>query len=196
MRPSPRSPAGQPGGAVRAAADGGGWLVLTYQLPAKPAGLGAAIRGKLTAAGAVYLSRACAVAPLPGQAEIAMRRAQARITRAGGCAVLLAGQALAGEAEIIRAFNAIHDQEYDDIIAGCTDAVAEIGALAAAGDLGYQPLWASDILLRRLSARYRAVQGKDLFAAGKAQAAGSALVRYRLALDEHASRVYASDNRE
>ena len=39
------------------------WLILVYQLPAKPAGLRALVRRKLTAAGAVYVSPACAVAP-------------------------------------------------------------------------------------------------------------------------------------
>jgi hypothetical protein len=37
---------------------GGAWLVLVYQLPAKPAGLKSLVQRKLTAAGAVYLSRA------------------------------------------------------------------------------------------------------------------------------------------
>jgi hypothetical protein len=82
------------------------WLVLVYQLPAKPAGLKSLVRRKLTAAGAVYLSRACAVAPAgPGApgAERAMRRMRAMIAGAGGTAVLLRADSLGGEEQIIAA---------------------------------------------------------------------------------------------
>jgi len=193
----PLSPeAGQPAVPVPAAVEDGGWLVLTYQLPAGRAPLAAATRRKLTTAGAVYLSPACAVAPLSGPAEMTMRRSRAAITKAGGFAVLLTGRPLAGKAQIAAAFNAICDQEYDDIIAGCLDAIAGIEALAADGDLGYQPLWAGDVTLRRLSASFRAVAGKDLFGADKAQEAAAALALYRSVLDEHARRVYSADSQD
>jgi hypothetical protein len=78
------------------------WLILVYQLPAKPAGLKALVRRKLTAAGAVYLSRACAVAPA-GRAERAMRRMRATVASAGGTAMLMRAVALGGEEQIITA---------------------------------------------------------------------------------------------
>jgi hypothetical protein len=64
--------------------DAGGvtWLVLVYQLPAKPGGLKTLVQRKLTAVGAVYLSRACAVAPA-GPAERAMRLLRRRGAGAG-----------------------------------------------------------------------------------------------------------------
>ena len=169
------------------------WLVLTYRLPARPASLRAAVRRRLAAAGAVYLSPACAVAPLPGPAERAMRRAQAAITGAGGSAVLLTGRALPGGRDLASAVNAVLDSEYEDIIASCHDAVADIEALIAAGELHYQRLWHEGIRLRRLSGRYRAVHGQDLLGARQAQAAATALAAYRSALSEYATRVYAAD---
>ena len=89
---------------MTAAADAEGltWLILVYQLPSKPAGLKALVRRKLTAAGAVYLSRACAVAPA-GRAERAMRRVRATIASAGGTAMLMRAVALGGEEQIITA---------------------------------------------------------------------------------------------
>lgn len=155
---------GQLGGQHGTAAsdgDAAGWLVLAYQLPAKPASLKAAVRRKLTAAGAVCLSPACAVALLSSQAGRSMRRRRAMISGAGGSAVLLAGRALAGEAELTGAFNAVCDPVYEDIIGGCHDAMAGIEALTTACEFRYQPLWGKDISLRQLSARYRAVCGPD-----------------------------------
>jgi hypothetical protein len=83
-------------------ADGLTWLILVYQLPAQPAGLKAVVRRKVTAAGAVYLSRACAVAPA-GRAERMMRRMRATIASAGGTAMLMRAVALGGEEQIITA---------------------------------------------------------------------------------------------
>lgn len=180
-----------------AASDGNvlDWLVLTYQLPAKPASLRAAVRRKLTAAGAIYLSSACAVAPLSGPAERAMRRMRATITGAGGSAVLLAARALAGEPALTGEFNALCDREYQDIIGDCHDAVADLEALTAVGEFRYQQLWGMDIGFRRLSARYRAARGRDLFGAEEAQAASSALIKYQFAVDDYARGVYAADSR-
>lgn len=171
------------------------WLVLTYRVPAKPPSLRARVRRKLSAAGAVYLSPACAAAPLSGPAERAMRRARAAITAAGGSAVLLAGRALIGESELTGAFNAVRDVEYEDVIAGCRDAVAELEELAAARDFRYQLLWDKDVDIRQVAARYRAVRRQDLLGAPQGEAAEAALARYRSALDEYAARIKAASGR-
>lgn len=171
----------------------GEWLVLTYRLPAKPHSLCARVRRKLSAAGAVYLSPACAAAPLSRPAERAMRRARAAITAAGGSAVLLAGRALIGESELTGAFNAARDVEYEEVITGCRDAVAELDEFAAASDFRHQLLSDKDIGIRQLAVRYRAVRGQDLLGAPQAEAAAAALVRYRSALDEYAARIKATD---
>ena len=169
--------------------DGAEWLLLAYRLPDKPESLRAAVRRKLTAAGAVYLAPACAAAPPSRPAERAMRQARAAIAHAGGTAVLLTGRALAGERELAGAFNAVRDVEYDDIIAACQDAAAGLGELTAACEFRYQLLWDSDIGLRRLSASYRAVRGRDQFGAGQAQHAATALAEYRSALSDYAASV-------
>ena len=175
--------------------DGVEWLVLAYHLSPEQTSVRVAVRRKLSAAGVVYLSRACAAAPLSGPAERAMRRSRATITSAGGFAVLLAGRALVGESNLIAAFNAVRDSEYEEIIVGCRDAVTRIEALTAVGEFRYQGLWEKDIGLRRLTARYKDVRGQDSHGARQGQAAAAALTAYRSALDEYASRVYAADSR-
>jgi hypothetical protein len=172
------------------------WLVLVYQLPAKPAGLRALVQRKLTAAGAVYLSRACAVAPA-GRAERAMRQLRATIADAGGAAVLVRAAALGGEDQITGALEAARDHEYDDIIAGCRDGLAAIEASIEARDFRYEQLWDIDARLKRLDARYRTMSDRGAAGTGdggKAREAASALARYRSALDAYASGVYATDN--
>lgn len=108
--------------------------------------------------------------------------------------MLLTGRALAGQLDLTAAFNAVHDLEYADIIIACDDAMASLEALTEAREFRYQPLWDKDIVLRRLTARYRAVRGRDPFGTGKAEAAAAALARYRCSLNEYGTRVYAADS--
>jgi hypothetical protein len=173
----------------------GAWLVLVYQLPAKPAGLKSLVHRRLTAAGAVYLSRACVAAPA-GPAERVMRRMRAMIADAGGTAVLLRAVALGGEEQITAALETARDREYDDITARCRDGLASIEALIEARDFRYEQLWENDTRLTRLEVRYRAMstRGTAGAAAGRARETASALARYRSALDEYSSGVYATDS--
>lgn len=180
-------------------AGGGTWLVLVYKLPANPGGLKTLVQRKLTAAGVVYLSRACAVAPAGSSApaERAMRQVRAAIADAGGTAVLLRAGAIGGEEQIIAALEAARDREYDEIIAGCRDGLGSIETLIEARDFRYEQLWEIDAQLKRLDARYRIMSARGTAgeeAAGKAREASSALARYRSALDEYASSVYATDS--
>jgi predicted nicotinamide N-methyase len=54
-------------------------------------------------------------------------------------------------------------------------------------------LWDHDAKLNRLDARYRAVRERDVLGAGQAPAAVSAVAAYRAALEQYATRVYATD---
>ena len=180
-------------------AGGGTWLVLVYKLPAKPAGLKTLVQRKLTAAGAVYLSRACAVVPAGSSApaERAMRQVRAAIADAGGTAVLLRAGAIGGEEQIIAALEAARDREYDEIIAGCRDGLGSIETLVEARDFRYERLWAIDAQLKRLDTRYRTMSARGpagAEAAGKAREAASALAEHRAALDGYATSVYAADS--
>ena len=161
------------------------WLVLIYRLPAKASALRAMVHRKLSAAGAVYLSRACAAAPA-GPAERVMRRMRAMITDAGGSAALLRARALAGEPDLTAAFSAARDREYDDIIARCRDGTAAIEAVTAARDFRDEPLRDHDAALKHLDRSYRTMREHGMPGAGKAPETASALAGYRAALDDYA----------
>lgn len=169
------------------------WLIIVYRLPPKPSSLRSLVRRQLTAAGAVYLSRACAAAPT-GPAERVMRRARATIAAAGGSAVLLRARALSGGPEIVAAFNSARDLKYETIITSCRDAAGELETMIAAGEFRYEQLSDSGAALKRLDARYRAVARHDLLGAAKAAGAAAALDGYRSLLERYARSIDAGDD--
>ena len=169
------------------------WLILAYRLPPRPPSLRSLVHRKLTAAGAVYLSRACAAAPV-GDAERVMRAVRATIAATGGSAVLLRAQALSGGPEIAAAFNEARDREYETVITSCRDAAAAIETILAAGESRSGQLPDSDTELKRLDTRYRAAARHDLLGAAKAAAAMAALDGYRSLLDQYAWHLDARDN--
>ena len=91
------------------------------------------------------------------------------------------------------AFNAARDDEYEDVTAGCRDAVAELEELTAAREFRYQRLWDKDMSLRQLAARYQAVRGQDPLGARQAEVATAALARFRSALDQYDVRIKEAD---
>lgn len=127
------------------------WLVLVYRLPSQPPSLRSLVRRKLTAAGAIYLSRACAAAPA-GPAERVMRTVRASIAVAGGSAVLLRARALSGGTEIYAAFNEARDREYETIAVGSRSAAQAIEAVIANGDFTLGHLSDNDATLKRQEA--------------------------------------------
>jgi len=175
------------------AADAAAWLLLVYRLPPRPGALKSRVHRNLTAAGAVYLTAACALAPT-GPTERVMRRTRAMIASAGGSAVLLRANALIGREEITAVLEGARDHEYDGIIARCDSAVTTLQAMTKASDFRYQEVWKHDDELRGLAETCRTVGAADVLGAGKGREAVSALARYRLILDEYAKNVYGADN--
>ena len=175
------------------AVDPAAWLILVYRLPPKAGALKSRVHRNLTAAGAVYLTAACALAPA-GPTERMMRRTRAMIADAGGSAVLLRANALSGEEEITAVLEGVRDREYDDIIARCGSAVTALEAMTKASDFHYQEVWKHDDELKELAAACRTVGADDTRNAGKGREAVSALATYRLVLDEYAKNVYGADD--
>jgi hypothetical protein len=168
------------------------WLVLAYRLPAS-SGLKATIRRKLNAAGAVYPVNAVAALPASPAAERTFRRLRNMIGEAGGSAQVLHAEAIEGEPDLVAAFNAAREQEYDEIIAGCGDVIAGIEAMTAAGHFCHADLGEKDAELKRLSVRAGTIRTRDALGAANAGAALSSLARCRAVLDGFAQRVYETD---
>lgn len=168
------------------------WLVLIYRLPAA-SGLKAVIRRKLTALGATYPVNVVAVLPASPTAKRAFRRLRNMIGEGGGSAQVLCAEAIEGKADLITAFNAAREQEYDQIITGCGDIVAAIEAMTIASHFCYEDLGEKDAELKRLSVRTGTIRTRDTLGAANAGTALSSLARCRAVLDGFARRVYETD---
>lgn len=168
------------------------WLVLAYRLPAKSS-LKTTIRRRLTAMGAVFPASAVAVLPGSPAAGRAFRRLRSTIGQAGGSAQVLRAEAIEGGRDLIAAFNAARDREYEQVIAGCAAVAAGIQALTAARCFRHQDLAGKEAELKRLSARSHTIGAQDAFHAARAGAAASSLARCHAALDEFATRIYEAD---
>ena len=171
------------------------WLVLAYRPPASH-GLKMTIRRRLTAMGAVFPANAVAAVPASPVAERAFRRMRRLIGEAGGSAQVLRAEVIEGAADLVAAFNAVREQEYAGVIAGCDEVVVGIEALTAAGRFRYPDLGDKDAELRRLSMRTDTIRTRDTLGAANAESALSALARCRAAVDDFAVRVYRTDGRE
>jgi hypothetical protein len=168
------------------------WLVLVYRLPVR-AGLKATIRRRLIAMGAVYPANAVAALPASPAAERALRRLRSMIGEAGGSAQVLRAEAIEGGPGLVATYNAAREQEYGKIIAECSDVVAGIAAMSAAGQFGYAELGKKDAELKRLSMRNETIRMRDAHGAANAETALSSLARCRAVLEDYAQRVYVAD---
>jgi len=169
------------------------WLILVYRLPAH-SGLKAVIRRKATALGAVYPANAVAALPASRAAERAFRRLRNMIGEGGGSAEVLRAEAIGGEPDLIATFNAIREREYGEIIARCSEIIAQTGVLTAAGHFRYHDMAEMDAELKRLSVCTATIRARDTLGATNAGAALSSLARCRAAVDDFAARVYQTDS--
>src|ERR1017187_10084501 len=107
-----------------AAADQGtdeGWLLLVYRVPSEPSRLRAAVWRRLKSLGAIYLQNSAAALPASVGAERALRKLRSEIIDMSGTAMLLSCTVLAGESEVLAAFQAARDDEYAEIADKCED---------------------------------------------------------------------------
>jgi hypothetical protein len=170
------------------------WLVLVYKVPAEPTRLRAGVWRKLRGLGAIYLQNSVAALPVSAAAERSLRLLRNEILAMGGTAHLLESGVLAGQAEIVAAFNAHRDDEYEEIIDKCEDFLAQVEKEYVADHFTYAELEENDEDLTKLRNWFDKVQARDVLGASGSQAALAALKRCEHKLDEYATRVYAEED--
>jgi hypothetical protein len=169
------------------------WLVLVYRVPSEPTRLRAAVWRRLKSAGAIYLQNSVAALPAGAAAERTLRKLRQEIVEMGGTAQLLAAGPLVGGEDLVAAFNAARDDEYEEIVDRCRDFLAEIDKETAASHFTFGELEENDEDLAKLRRWFDKVKARDvLFAGGRADAA-DALARCATALDGFAAAVYQAD---
>ncbi|MEY9849055.1 hypothetical protein ABH940_006159 [Streptacidiphilus sp. BW17] len=126
------------------------WLLLSYRIPTEPTRLRAGVWRRLKALGAMYLQNAVAVLPASPEAERALRLLRQDIIEMGGSAQVLRAEALAGEDEVVGAFNTARDEEYAELLGQCRDFLAEIETETAEEHFTYAELEENDEDLAKL----------------------------------------------
>jgi hypothetical protein len=169
------------------------WLLLVYRIPTEPTRLRAGVWRRLKALGAVYVQNSVAVLPASREAERALRVLRNDIGEMGGTAQLLKAEALAGQDEVVAAFNAARDEEYTEVIARCRDFLTEIADETAKEHFTYAELEENDEDLAKLRAWYDKVRGRDRLGAARQQEAEQALGECMRVLEGFAERIYATE---
>ncbi len=173
--------------------DGPGWLLLVYRIPSEPTRLRATVWRRLKGLGAIYLQSSAAALPATPSAERALRKLRHDIVDMSGSAVLLSCQALAGEAEVLAAFQAARDDEYEEIVDRAQDFLNQVAKEHVAEHFSYAELEENEVDLVKLQNWLAKVRGRDTFGAPGRRAAEDALAECEASLEGYANEVYARD---
>jgi hypothetical protein len=169
------------------------WLVLVYRVPSEPTRLRATVWRRIKSLGAIYLQSSAAALPASVTAERALRKLRSEILDMSGTAVLLSCDVLAGEADVLAAFQAARDDEYEEIVDKCADFLAGIDKEYKASHFSYAELEENEVDLVKLKTWLARVRERDVFGASGLQAALSSLAECEERLEAYAARVYAEE---
>jgi hypothetical protein len=172
---------------------GAGWLLLVYRVPSEPTRLRAAVWRRLKSLGAIYLQNSAAALPASVGAERALRKLRREILDMSGTAVLLSCSVLAGEQDVMTAFEAARDDEYAEIVDKCEDFLGQVRKEYVASHFTYAELEENEVDLVKLRNWFARVAGRDVFGASGRQAAEQAIAGCEVSLEEFAARVYAEE---
>jgi hypothetical protein len=174
-------------------AAGEGWLLLIYRVPPEPSRLRSAVWRRIKSLGAIYLQNSAAALPSSVGAERALRRLRSEILDMGGTAVLMSCDVLAGGPEVLAAFQAARDDEYEEIVDRCEDFLAQVRKEHIAEHFTYAELEENEVDLVKLQKWFARVRQRDVFGAGGRQGTEKALAACEQALEEYAARVYEEE---
>ena len=170
-----------------------GWLLLIYRIPSEPTRLRAAVWRRLKGLGAIYLQNSAAALPADPGRERALRKLRREIVEMGGTAVLMSCGVLSGETEVLAAFQAARDDEYEEIIDKCQDFLGQLDKEYKAEHFTYAELEENEEDLVKLQGWLAKITDRDVFGAPKRSATLEALATCERALEEYAARVYAEE---
>jgi hypothetical protein len=167
------------------------WLTLIYRVPPDPSRLRATVWRRLKGLGAVYLQNSVAALPSTHSNERALRKLRNDIIEMSGSAVLLHCSAVAGEGDVLAAFQAARDDEYEEIIDRCAGFLAEVAKEHVAEHFSYAELEENEVDLAKLQSWFDKVRSRDSYGAPLRSKAEEALGECERSLEGYADRVYA-----
>jgi hypothetical protein len=170
------------------------WLILSYRVPSEPSRLRATVWRRLKGSGAIYLQNSVAALPDTGRNERVLRALRAEIGELGGTATLLRSEAVVGGGDVVSAYNAARDDEYEEVVDKCQDFLAEVQKEITAEHFTYAELEENEEDLTKLQRWLAKITERDTLSAKGAEAAHAALAECVSALEAFAERVYAADS--
>lgn len=168
--------------------------MLVYRVPREPSRLRATVWRRLKGLGAVYLQNSVAVLPTSAVHERALRALRREIVEMDGTAQVIRCDVVAGDADVVGAYNAARNEEYEEIVGRCQDFLLEIERETRAGHLTYAELEENDEDLVKLRGWLEKVTARDVADAGGRQAAVDALDHCAKTLEQFANRVYEAED--
>jgi hypothetical protein len=172
------------------------WLLLIYRIPTEPTRLRAGVWRKLKGLGAIYLQNSAVALPFSAHSERALRTLRAEIHEMAGKATLFSSTTLAGQDQLVEAFNAARDDEYEEIIDKCDDFLQQVRKEYEANHFTYAELEENEVDLVKLKGWLEKIQTRDVLGASKLEATAEAVKRCEHVLEEYAARVYAEEGEE
>jgi len=182
-------PAGKAAGNV----DSPGWLLLIYRVPPEPTRLRSTVWRRIKSLGAIYLQNSAAALPASAATERALRKLRREIIEMSGTAVLLSCRVLAGEPDVLSAFQAARNDEYEEIVDRCEDFLQQVKKEYTDSHFTYAELEENEVDLVKLRNWFAKVAERDVFGADGRQAAEKALEECAQSLEAYAARVYAEE---
>lgn len=170
------------------------WLLLIYRVPSEPSRLRATVWRRIKSLGAVYLQSSAAALPFSVAAERALRKLRSEILEMSGTAVLLCCDALAGDQDVMAAFQTARDDEYEEIVDKCADFIAGVDKEYADNHFSYAELEENEVDLVKLRNWLQRIRERDVFGATGLQTALSSLAECEEKLEAYAARVYAEES--
>jgi DNA-binding transcriptional regulator PaaX len=170
-----------------------GWLLLVYRVPSEPTRLRSTVWRRLKSLGAIYLQNSAAALPASVSAERALRKLRSEIIDMSGTALLLSCTVLAGQQDIVAAFQAARDDEYAEIVDKCEDFLGQVTKEYVAEHFTYAELEENEVDLIKLRNWLAKVRDRDAFGAAGREPAELALAKCEQELESYAARVYAEE---
>ncbi|MGA8297069.1 MAG: Chromate resistance protein ChrB [Acidimicrobiales bacterium] len=173
--------------------DAAAWLLLIYRVPTEPTRLRAGVWRKLKGLGAIYVQNSAAALPFTTAGERSFRALRAEIEEMGGTAFLFKSSVLAGLAHLVDSFNAVRNDEYEEIVDRCEDFLRQVAKEYDDQHFTYAELEENDIDLAKLKGWFESIRSRDVFDASGVDKVSEALERCEAALEDYAARVYAEE---
>ena len=170
-----------------------GWLLLIYRIPSEPTRLRAGVWRRLKGLGAIYVQNSAAALPSSVAAERALRTLRAEIEEMGGTAFLFDSSVIAGQSQLVESFNAVRDDEYEEILDRCADFVRQVQKEYDDAHFTYAELEENDVDLTKLRDWFEKIRGRDVFGAKRMDDVSAALEHCEQVLEDYAARVYAGE---